>query len=50
VTENEEEEEQDFSGQGSIYKDGRLDSQIFINTSPAFQRLANNVARVFYAE
>ncbi len=50
MTENEEKEEKDFPGEGSIYEEGRLDGQIFINTSSAFQRLANNVARVFYAE
>ncbi len=50
MTENEDEEVQDFPGEASIYEDGCLDGQIFIDTSPAFQRLANNVTRVFYAE
>jgi hypothetical protein len=50
VTENDEEVEQDFPGKGSIYEDGRLDGQMFIDTSPSFQRLTNDVARLFYAE
>jgi hypothetical protein len=49
VMENNE-EAQDFPGEASIYEDGRLDGQIFIDTSPSFQRLVNDVARVFYAE
>ncbi len=35
MTENEEKEEKDFPGEGSIYEEGRLDGQIFINTSSA---------------
>ncbi len=50
VTKNEDKEAQDFSGEASIYEDGHLDGQLFIDTSPAFQRLANDVARIFYAE
>ncbi len=50
VTENEDEEAQDFPGEASIYEDGRLDGQLHIDTSSAFQRLANNVVRVFYSE
>jgi hypothetical protein len=50
VTENKDEEAQDFPGEASIYEDGRLDGHLFIDTSSAFQRLANNIARVFYAE
>ncbi len=50
MTENEKEEEPDFPSEGSIYEDGRLDGQIFIDTSPTLQRLANVVAHVFYAE
>jgi hypothetical protein len=48
--ENKDEEVQDFPGEASIYEDERLDGQLFIDTSPAFQRRANNIARVFYAE
>ncbi len=47
VTENKDEEEQDFQGETSIYEDGRLDSQIIFDTSPAYQRLANDVAHIF---
>jgi hypothetical protein len=50
VTQNEDEEAQDFPGEASVYENGRLDGPLFIDTSPAFQRLANDVARVFYAE
>jgi hypothetical protein len=50
ATENEDAEVQDFPGEVSIYEDGRLDGQIFIDTSPAFQRLANDVVRIFYTE
>ncbi len=50
MTENEDEEVQNFPGEASIYVDGCLDGQILIDTSPAFQRLANDVAPVFYAE
>ncbi len=50
MTENTEAEEPDCLGGGSINEDGCLDSQIFIDTNSTFQRLANNVARIFYAE
>ncbi len=50
VTENEDDEAQDFPGEASINKNGCLDGQLFIDTSPAFQRLANDVAHVFYAK
>ena len=50
VMENKDAELQDFPGEASIYKDWLLDGKFFIDTSPAFQRLANNVTRVFYAK
>ncbi len=49
MTESEEMVDQDFPGKGSIDEDGWLDGQMFIDRSRASQRLANNVARNFYA-
>jgi hypothetical protein len=50
MTENNDEEAQDFHGKASVYENGHLDIKLFIDTSPAFQRLANNVVRIFNAK
>ncbi len=47
---NDDEKWEELPGDDNLYKVECMQVQIFYNYSPSFQRLADETARVFYAE